>query len=355
MNPAFYKGKKVFITGHTGFKGAWMCMVLLQAGAEITGYALPAEELSLFRLCGLKSRLHSVEGDIRDYAALSRALTEAQPEIVIHMAAQPIVRESYERPVYTYETNVMGTVHILEAVRQCPSVRSFVNVTTDKVYRNREWEWGYRENEELCGFDPYSNSKSCSELVTDCYCHSFFEGRGIAVSTCRAGNVIGGGDFAKYRIIPDCAEAAHKGEDIIIRNPESVRPFQHVLEPVTAYLMIAERQYADRSLAGCYNIGPEDRDCLTAGALAELFCQKWNAANGTAVKWKTVRDNGPHEAGLLRLDCAKVHSVFGWKPVWHMDTAIEKIVAWCKCYYAGGDVTDCMQGQIAEYLAQQTR
>ncbi len=355
MNPEFYKGKKVFITGHTGFKGAWMCMVLLSAGADVTGYALPAEEKSLFSLCGLSRKMHSIEGDIRDQESLDKALTEAQPEIVIHMAAQPIVKESYVRPVYTYETNVMGTVNILEAVRNCPSVKSVINVTTDKVYRNREWEWGYRENEELCGFDPYSNSKSCSELVTDCYCNSFFADRDIAISACRAGNVIGGGDFAKFRIIPDCVEAAHKGEDIIIRNPYSVRPFQHVLEPVTTYLTIAERQYTDRSVAGCYNIGPDECDCLTAGELADLFCCKWNEVNGSNVSWKNVSDNGPHEANLLKLDCSKVKKVFGWRPVWHIDSAIEKIVEWCSCYFSGGDINECMNGQIAQFLEGQQR
>ncbi|MBO4877879.1 MAG: CDP-glucose 4,6-dehydratase [Ruminococcus sp.] len=355
MDTAFYKGKKVFITGHTGFKGAWMCMVLLLAGAEVTGYALPAEEKSLFRLCGLDSKMNSVEGDIRDLESLQKAIDKAQPEIVIHMAAQPIVKESYVRPVYTYETNVMGTVNILEAVRNCPSVKSFVNVTTDKVYRNREWEWGYRENEELNGFDPYSNSKSCSELVTDCYCNSFFADRDIAVSACRAGNVIGGGDFAKFRIIPDCVEAAHKGEDIIVRNPASVRPFQHVLEPVTTYLTIAEKQYNDRSLAGRYNIGPDECDCLTAGALVDLFCEKWNKVNASSVSWKNISDNGPHEAGLLKLDCSKVKSVFGWRPTWHIDRAIEMIVDWCGCYFGGGDINDCMNRQISTFLSEQQR
>jgi len=355
MDTAFYKGKKVFITGHTGFKGAWMCMVLLLAGAEVTGYALPAEEKSLFRLCELDKKMNSVEGDIRDLESLQKALDAAQPEIVIHMAAQPIVKESYVRPVYTYETNVMGTVNILEAVRNCPSVKSFVNVTTDKVYRNREWEWGYRENEELNGFDPYSNSKSCSELVTDCYCNSFFADRDIAVSACRAGNVIGGGDFAKFRIIPDCVEAAHNGTDIIVRNPYSVRPFQHVLEPVTTYLTIAERQYNDRSLAGRYNIGPDECDCLTAGALVDLFCEEWNKANGTSVSWKNISDNGPHEAGLLKLDCSKVKSVFGWRPTWHIDRAINMIVEWCGCYFSGGDITDCMNRQISTFLSEQQR
>ena len=238
---SFYKGKNVLVTGHTGFKGAWMCKVLLYAGADVTGYALELPtQPALFELLALKGRMRSIVGDVRDFERLKKVFEETQPEIVIHMAAQPIVRESYMNPVYTYDVNVMGTVNVLECVRLTDSVKSFVNVTTDKVYKNKEWEWGYRENEELNGFDPYSNSKSCSELVTDSYKNSFFQDRNIAISTMRAGNVIGGGDFAADRIIPDCVRAAVDGKDIVIRNPYAVRPFQHVLEPVMAYLMVAE-------------------------------------------------------------------------------------------------------------------
>lgn len=350
MDLSFYKDKKVLITGHTGFKGTWMCEALVMAGADVTGYALePPTQPSLFALCGLGDRMHSVTGDIRDLEQLRAVFQEAQPEIVIHMAAQPIVRESYKHPVYTYETNVMGTVNVLECIRLTDSVRSVVNVTTDKVYRNREWEWGYRENEELNGYDPYSNSKSCSELVTDSYKNAFLADRDIAVTTCRAGNVIGGGDFAVDRIIPDCIRAAQMGKDIPVRNPYSTRPYQHVLEPVMAYLMIAERQYVDKSLAGCYNVGPDETDCLTTGELVSLFCEKWNEAGGKRVDWKNEHDGGPHEAGFLKLDCSKIKKTFAWSPKWHVDRTMEMIVEWTNVYLAQADVSKCMREQIRAF------
>ena len=273
MDMSFYKGKTVLITGHTGFKGSWMCKLLSMAGAKVIGYSLtPPTTPSLFELSGVEKEIVSVIGDIRDLAKLNETMQKYRPEIVIHMAAQPIVRESYAKPVYTYETNVMGTVNICEAVRLCDSVKSFVNVTTDKVYKNNEWEWGYRENDALDGYDPYSNSKSCSELVTSSYIKSFFYNRDIAVSTCRAGNVIGGGDFAKDRIIPDCVRAMEAKQEITVRNPYSTRPYQHVLEPVVTYLVLAMKQYEDKSLAGNYNIGPDDCDCAATGELVDLFC-----------------------------------------------------------------------------------
>lgn len=325
----FYRGKKVFVTGHTGFKGSWLCEVLLMAGAEVTGYSLEAPtNPALFDILSLKERMRSDVGDIRDLDHLVKCMQEAQPEIVIHMAAQPIVRESYKNPVYTYDVNVMGTVNVLEAVRLTESVKSFVNVTTDKVYKNREWEWGYRENEELNGFDPYSNSKSCSELVTDSYKNSFFGDREIAVSTMRAGNVIGGGDFAVDRIIPDCVRAAMKGEDIIIRNPYSTRPYQHVLEPVMAYLMVAAEQYLDTDLQGNYNVGPDEKDCLTTGEIADLFCDRWNEVSGNNIKWINKYDGGPHEAGYLKLDCSKIKRVFQWKPLISKEKMLEMTVDW---------------------------
>ena len=272
----FYKDKRVFLTGHTGFKGSWMCKMFTNAGAIVTGYSLEAPtDPSLFKIADIESDIKSVIGDIRDMVALKKAFDETQPEIVFHLAAQPIVRNSYENPAYTYETNVMGTVNILECVRQSSCVKSFLNVTTDKVYLNKEWNWGYRENEELDGYDPYSNSKSCSELVTHSYKRSFFtdkDGKAIIpISTARAGNVIGGGDFANDRIIPDCIRAATKHEDIIVRNPFSTRPYQHVLEPLYAYLLIAKKQYEDSSYAAYYNVGPDDVDCFQTGALVDLF------------------------------------------------------------------------------------
>lgn len=346
---SFYQGKKVFVTGHTGFKGSWLCRMLAGAGASVTGFSLePPTEPSLFRIAEIENDVRSVIGDVRDMAALKAAFDEAQPEIVLHLAAQPIVRESYRNPAYTYETNVMGTVHLLECVRNSSTVRSFLNVTTDKVYRNREWPWGYRENDELDGFDPYSNSKSCSELVTHSYRNSFFADGRVAVSTARAGNVIGGGDFASDRIIPDCIRAAEKGEPIAVRNPYSTRPYQHVLEPLYAYLMIAARQMQDGRCAGYYNVGPDDADCFQTGALVELFVRRW----GEGMKWIDRSDGGPHEAGFLKLDCSLLKSTFGWKPRWNLETAVAMTVEWSKIWLAGGDARACMDRQIQAFLGR---
>lgn len=348
MDLSFYNGKRVFLTGHTGFKGAWMSRTLVSAGAIVTGYSLdPPTEPNLFVLSGVADKMMSIIGDIRDFTHLKQAFDKAKPEIVIHLAAQPIVRTSYEQPVYTYETNVMGTVNLLECVRtsQVP-VKSVVNVTTDKVYLNNEWCWGYRENEPLDGYDPYSNSKSCSELVTHSYKSSFFADGKAAISTARAGNVIGGGDFARDRIIPDCIRAAQKGEPVVVRNPHSTRPYQHVLEPVMAYLMIARRQYEDRALSGWYNVGPDDCDCVTTGDLVDLFCEIW----GQGMRWENRWDGGPHEANFLKLDCSKIKSTFGWKPRWHIREAIEKTVEWTKVWMQGADISQEMDRQIKEYL-----
>ena len=308
---------------------------------------------SLFEMCGLAEQMNSIVGDIRDLEHLLQVFEEVKPEIVIHMAAQPIVRDSYKDPVYTYEANVMGTVNILECVRRCESVRSFINVTTDKVYLNKEWIWGYREEEELNGYDPYSNSKSCSELVTSSYKNSFFMDREIAITTARAGNVIGGGDFANDRIIPDCVRAASEGKEIIVRNPYSTRPYQHVLEPVAVYLMIAQAQYENGKLAGSYNVGPDDTDCWTTGELVTLFCNKWNKEMGTDITWKNIYDGGPHEANFLKLDCSKLKATFKWKPRWNVEAAMEKIVEWTRVYLAGGNVSECMDRQIEEFLLKE--
>ncbi len=349
-NMEFYKNKKVLITGHTGFKGSWMCQLLIMAGADVTGYALePPTTPSLYHMCHLAEHMHSIIGDVRDLEHMLQIFETVQPEIVIHMAAQPLVRESYKNPVYTYETNVMGTVHVLECVRKTPSVKSFLNVTTDKVYLNKEWEWGYRENEELNGYDPYSNSKSCSELVTSSYRQSFFQDASVAISTARAGNVIGGGDFAADRIIPDCIRAAEKHQDIIVRNPFSTRPYEHVLEPVTAYLMIAKAQYEDMSYAGSYNVGPDETDCWNTGDLVTLFCDKWKAETGQTVNWINQYDGGPHEANFLKLDCSKLKRTFGWQPRWNVETTMEKIVEWTHIYLQDGDVAACMKKQIEEF------
>lgn len=343
----FWSGKRVFVTGHTGFKGAWLCRILIQAGAEVTGYALDAPTTpDLFSLADVEPHMHSEIGDIRDLEHLKRTFDEARPEIVLHLAAQPLVIEGYRDPVGTYSTNVMGTVHILECVRKSGTVRSFLNITTDKVYHNNEWCWGYREDEPLDGFDPYSNSKSCSELVTHCYKNSFFEGNGIAISTARAGNVIGGGDFAENRIIPDCIRAAYKNETIQVRNPYSIRPYQHVLEPLFAYLMICEKQYEDGKYAGYYNVGPAESDCITTGELTDLFCKAW----GKGQTWENVSTDGPHEASFLKLDCSKLRNTFGWAPRWNIRQAIEKTVEWAKVYQQEGNISDCMDRQIGEFM-----
>lgn len=343
----FFKNKRVLVTGHTGFKGSWLCEILLNAGAEVTGYSLDAPtNPSLFHLIGLDKKMNSIIGDIRDLEHLKRVFAEIQPEIVMHLAAQPIVRDSYKNPVYTYETNVMGTVNICECVRLNPCVKSFLNVTTDKVYHNNEWEWGYRENDPLDGYDPYSNSKSCSELVTHSYINSFFCDMDIAVSTARAGNVIGGGDFANDRIIPDCIRAALNNENIIVRNPYSTRPYQHVLEPLTAYLMIVQKQFEDKSFAGFYNVGPDDCDCVTTGDLVDMFCTAW----GHGLSWINKHDGGPHEANFLKLDCSKLKSCYGWSPRWGVKEAIEKTVEWAKAYAEGKDLAVCMDEQIKEFM-----
>lgn len=320
--------------------------MLLLAGAEVTGFALPPESHSLFEIAGLDRKMQSVYGDIRDFDNLWSAFEVVRPELVFHLAAQPIVRESYRDPLGTYHTNVMGTVHILECVRQSDCVRSFLNVTTDKVYQNQQWPWGYRETDMLNGFDPYANSKSCSELVTNSYRNSFFAVNGPAVSTARAGNVIGGGDFSIDRIIPDCVRAARACVPIQIRNPASVRPYQHVLEALSAYLLIVEKQYGDGKLAGCYNVGPEDGGCLTAGELADLFCKYW----GGGVRWEHTGQDGPHEDAVLRLDCSKIQSALGWRPRWDAERAVKETVLWTKAWLDGQDTTACMERQINAFF-----
>ena len=336
------------MTGHTGFKGTWLCKMLVNAGATVTGYSLePPTTPNLFSISGLGNKMKSVIADIRDFDRLKVSFAEAQPEIVLHLAAQPIVRESYKDPRYTYETNVMGTVNLLECVRQNACVKSVLNVTTDKVYKNNEWCWGYREDEPLDGFDPYSNSKSCSELVTHSYINSFFADRDIAVSTARAGNVIGGGDFANDRIIPDCVRAMKAVEKIGVRNPYSTRPYQHVLEPLAVYLTIAAKQFEDKRYAGFYNVGPDDCDCVTTGDLVDLFCKHW----GDGAEWvNQAEKNAPHEANFLKLDCSKIKSVFGWRPRWHIDECMKYTACFYKAWLAGEDIPAEMDREIKEFI-----
>lgn len=344
----FYQGKKVFITGHTGFKGTWLSKILIDAGAEVTGFALnPVTTPNLFEMSGIAGKISSMIGDIRDWGSLWSAFETAQPEIVLHLAAQPIVKVSYENPVYTYETNVMGTVNICECVRKSNCVKSFLNVTTDKVYQNREWEWGYRETDVLNGYDPYSNSKSCSELVTHSYINSFFRERHIAVSTARAGNVIGGGDFAQDRIIPDCIRAVLDKREITVRNPYSIRPYQHVLEPLFAYLMIVKKQYEDISYADFYNVGPNENDCVTTGELVTLFCDNW----GEGQSWIDQSVEGPHETGLLRLDSSKLKSRFGWQPRWNIENAVAKTCEFTRVCLRQGSIEQEMEREIEEFAS----
>jgi CDP-glucose 4,6-dehydratase len=344
---SFYKNKKVFITGHTGFKGTWLCRILLQAGSEITGFALePPTVPSLFVQTKTEKDIYSIQGDVRDRGALIKAVQNAKPDIVFHLAAQPLVRFSYWEPAATYEINVMGTVNVLEALRLSPAVRSFVNVTTDKVYENQEWYWGYRENEPLNGYDPYSNSKSCSDIITTGYRNSFFSGTDApSVSTVRSGNVIGGGDYAEDRIIPDCVRAVQTGKSVAVRNPHSIRPYQHVLECLSGYLLLAERQYTGKSLEGAYNFGPDENSCVSTGQVADLFCDCW----GQGASWNNQSGNGPHEANFLKLDCSKAKAVLGWKPRWDIKTAVEKVVEFAKAA-SDKERLACVDSQIKKYF-----
>ncbi len=344
----FYKNKKVLVTGHTGFKGSWLCKILSIAGADVIGVSLePESDISLYNILKLDNEIKSVISDIRNLEELRKVFIENKPEIVFHLAAQPLVRESYENPVYTYETNVMGTVNLLECIRNCKSVKSVLNITTDKVYNNNEWDWPYREIDELNGFDPYSNSKSCSELVTSSYKRAFFDNnREISISTARAGNVIGGGDFAKDRILPDCIKAAINDEDIIVRNPSSIRPYQHVFEALSAYLMIAQKQYNNKLFEGSYNIGPDEYGCVKTREIVDLFCQLWGNIN-----WKHKNeDNNLHESNILKLDCSKIKNTIGWTPRLTIDEAIKLTVDWSKEYYSSKNINEISEKQILEYF-----
>lgn len=349
LDKCFWQGRRVFLTGHTGFKGSWLASILLDAGALVTGYSLqPPAGPNLFEILNLSNDMNSIIDDIRNLGNLRKAFFKAKPEIVFHLAAQPIVRESYKNPVQTYKTNVLGTVNILECIRLYGDVKSFVNVTTDKVYQNNEWHWGYRENDRLCGYDPYSNSKSCCELVTYSYVHSFFyKDEATAVSTARSGNVIGGGDFSIDRIVPDCVRAALKHEAIVVRNPHSIRPYQHVLECLSGYLNLAQKQHENKNkYAGSYNFGPDEKDCITTGVLVDLFCKKW----GNRQIWKTHCDSGPHEASFLKLDCSKAKTMLGWKPLWDIDTALDATVEWYRAWGKGQDMEKVTQRQMKSFF-----
>lgn len=348
MNLSFWREKRVFLTGHTGFKGSWLSLWLQSMGAVVTGYALPAPtNPSLFELAKVSDGMTSVLGDIRSGELLFQAMSAASPEIVIHMAAQPLVRYSYQNPVETYDVNVMGTVHLLEAVRKTPSVRAVVNVTTDKCYENREWLWGYRESEAMGGYDPYSSSKACSELVSAAYRQSFF-GResGIYLATARAGNVIGGGDWASDRLIPDIVKGLLSGDPIVIRNPTSMRPWQHVLEPLCGYLMLAEALFsAGEPYAEAWNFGPYEIDVKPVSWIVDKLVAGWRPARS----WDVVPGDHPHEAKVLKLDSAKAGHLLKWKPVLRLEDTLEWILRWNKNVNSGMSAKEATLLDILEY------
>ena len=348
----FWRGKKVLITGHTGFKGAWLCLWLNALGADVYGYALePPTNPSLFELCQVDSMVNSNFADVRDGESLRSAMENARPEVVIHMAAQSLVRESYNSPADTYATNVMGTVNLFEAARHCSSVRAVVNVTTDKCYENKEWPWGYRENEPMGGYDPYSSSKGCSELVTASYRQSFFnpenyDRHGVAVASARAGNVIGGGDWAVDRLICDCVRALLQKEEIFIRNPNAIRPWQHVLEPLSGYLLLAQRLYENGpEFAEAWNFGPDDADARPVAWVVQRLCELW----GKGAAYRINQGDHPHEANYLKLDCSKAKSLLGWQPQWNLEESLGHIVDWTKGYQKGMNVRAICLEQIAAY------
>ncbi len=356
VNLEFWQGKRVFLTGHSGFKGSWLCLWLHALGANVTGYALePPTTPSLFELVRVGELVTSITADVRDLDRLKAEMAKAAPEIVIHMAAQPLVRDSYKIPVETYAVNVMGTVNLLEAVRACPTVRAVVNVTTDKVYENREWHWGYRENEPFGGYDPYSNSKGCSELVTAAYRSSYFNLQHFnnstpqhpaAVATARAGNVIGGGDWASDRLIPDVIRAILAGEPVRIRNPHAIRPWQHVLEPLSGYLVLAQRLYEEGArYAEGWNFGPDEKDARPVEWLVNRLCERWEEG----AIYEIDQGEHPHEAHYLKLDCSKARAELGWRPRWSLEAALESIVAWTKVWRDGGDVRGACLAQIRAY------
>lgn len=353
LGGTFYQNKKVFVTGHTGFKGSWLCLLLHKLGATVYGYALqPPTQPSLYNDANIDAFVHSTIGDIRNYELLLSTLQAVQPEIVIHMAAQPLVRESYKNPRETYEVNVMGTVNLLDALRQVPSVKAIVNVTTDKCYENREWHWGYRENEPMGGYDPYSNSKGCSELVSASFRNSFFNPaayaqHGVALATARAGNVIGGGDWANDRLIPDFIRAISAGEEVKIRSPYAIRPWEHVLEPLTGYLTLAQALYEKGAIfAQAWNFGPDDSDARNVEWITKTICELW----GNNASYSVDTNPQPHEANYLKLDCSKAKAELGWYPRWNIHKTLQSIVEWNKAYLAGQDIKVVTEEQIREFL-----
>jgi CDP-glucose 4,6-dehydratase len=346
VNPSFWRGKRVFLTGHTGFKGSWLALWLAEVGAEVTGYSLPAPTTpSLFEQARVKDSVRHISGDVRDFATLKNAIIAAAPEVVFHLAAQALVRESYRTPVETYSTNVIGTANLLETVRQVQSVRAVVIVTSDKCYENREIHAGYTETDAMGGDDPYSSSKGCAELVTHAYRHSFFRDSQTAIASARAGNVIGGGDWAMDRLVPDIMRSMMKGEPVLIRNPHAIRPWQHVLEPLSGYVLLAERLFADSNYCGGWNFGPAEDDAKPVSWVVDQIVQLW----GPGASWVLDRGQHPHEATLLRLDCRKAAEQLGWNPVWQLQSALRETVNWYRGYAAGKDCRALALGQIEQY------
>jgi CDP-glucose 4,6-dehydratase len=354
VDPVFWKGKKVFLTGHTGFKGGWISLWLASMGAKVTGYALaPNTTPNLFDVLVIDSLIEQSHiADIRDLATLQKAMSEAKPDVVIHMAAQPLVRYSYANPVETYATNVMGTVHVLESIRYIDCMRAAVIVTTDKCYENKEWAWGYRENESMGGHDPYSNSKGCAELVTSAYRQSYFspdkyDQHKVAIASARAGNVIGGGDWSEDRLIPDAIKAFEANKPLMIRNPLATRPWQHVLEPLSGYLILAQALYGQGALfASGWNFGPRDEDNRTVEEVINLLIANW----GSSICWKKEGSEQPHEAHLLKLDCSKAHTQLGWTPKWDLDIATQKILQWQKAFQVKENMQAISLAQINQYM-----
>jgi len=351
VNPLFWKGKKVFLTGHTGFKGSWMSLWLQTMGAIVKGYSLePNTQPNLFTEAKVAENMESEIGNIKDLENLSTSMTAFNPDVLIHMAAQPLVRLSYQEPVDTYATNVMGTVNVLEAARKCSNLKAIVSVTTDKCYENKEWDWGYRENEAMGGHDPYSSSKGCAELVTASYRRSFFNTAASAsLASARAGNVIGGGDWADDRLIPDILRAFEKSEAVVIRNPLSTRPWQHVLEPIAGYLVLAENLYIHGDVfAEAWNFGPKEEDCKPVSWILDKMVTRW----GKGASWNLDTNTNPHEAGFLKLDCSKAGNRLKWQPKWTLDESLRLIIDWHQNYLSGHDVKkDCLK-EINKYSSQ---
>ncbi len=349
VDTKFWKNKRVFVTGHTGFKGSWLSLWLNDLGAEVKGYALAPETTpSLFDIASVADVVDSEVGDIRDLNQLKNSMTSFNPDILIHMAAQPLVRLSYKEPVETYDTNVMGTVKVLEAARSCPNLKAIVSVTTDKCYENKEWVWGYREDEPMGGFDPYSSSKGCAELVTSAYRRSFMQEKGVGLASARAGNVIGGGDWSADRLIPDILHAFEKGDDVVIRNPKSTRPWQHVLEPLSGYLVLAQKLYDNpQAYAEGWNFGPHDDDAKPVDWILNHMVTKW----GSGADWKLDEGDHPHEAGYLKLDISKAKSRLQWQPTWHLEDTLERIVQWHQAWLNQENMQAVCLNEIQDYMS----